>query len=80
MSGIIGVLVIALILGFVLGIFIKGTTYCARTYATILGLSVVVDVFLGHYPFYEMPGDLPISGVFFASVLGIMIGRFVGGR
>ncbi|HOP09717.1 MAG TPA: hypothetical protein PK718_08930 [Candidatus Methanofastidiosa archaeon] len=82
MSNPIGVLIIALIIGFAIGSFIRGEYFNKKTYATTLALGVFIDMFLGNFPFYnwDITMEIPFSLVFISSLLGLYIGKFIGGR
>jgi len=82
MSTLIGVLVIALVLGVVLGTFIRGDYFNGKTYATVIGLSIFIDVMMGSFPFYtwEIGMEVPVSGIFFSIIVGLLIGKAIGGK
>jgi hypothetical protein len=82
MSTLIGVLIIALVLGVVLGTFIRGEFFNRKTYATVIGISIFIDVMLGSFPFYtwDVGMELPVSGVFFSIIVGLFIGKAIGGK
>jgi len=82
MSNPFGVLLIAIILGFVIGVFIRKEYYNKKTYATVFGLGIFIDIFMGNFPFYtwEITQELPISMVFISTTVGLLIGKFIGGR
>jgi hypothetical protein len=78
----VGVLIIAMVIGFAIGSFIKGEYFNKKTYATTIGLAVFIDIFLGNFPFYEwnLMVKIPFSLLFISSLIGLYMGKFIGGR
>jgi len=82
MSNPLGVLIIAAIIGLMVGSFIRGHYFNKKTYATVICLGVFIDIFLGSFPFYswDLAMDMPVSLVFISSIVGLLIGKLIGGR
>ncbi|MBN1785560.1 MAG: hypothetical protein JW825_01020 [Candidatus Methanofastidiosa archaeon] len=82
MTNPIGVMIIAIIMGLAVGYFLRGEYFNKKTYATTIGLGLFIDVFLGSFPFYhwDISVELPVSMIFISAVIGLFIGKAVGGR
>ncbi len=78
----VGVLVIGAVIGAVLGLSVTSEFFNSKTYVTILGVAVLIDVLMGSYPFYtwDLSVELPVSGVYFAALIGMLAGKAAGGR
>ncbi|MHC1599177.1 MAG: hypothetical protein ACXQS3_07030 [Candidatus Methanofastidiosia archaeon] len=78
----VGTIVIALILGIVFGMSIRGEYFNKKTYATIFGFALFIDIFMGSFPYYtwDIFVELPVSGIFLAAMVGLFAGKAFGGR
>ncbi len=78
---IIGPIIIALILGLIIGSQIKlnngDTHFTLGSFIVILIAGIVVAWQSGNYPFYT---DLPISTAFLSALIGIFVGKLIFAR
>ena len=76
---VLGPIIFGFILGLVIGVSLKPTTFkfTAASYAVILIAVVLVAWQLGQFAFYN---DLPIATGFIAGAVGLIIGKLLLGR
>ncbi|WP_405265319.1 energy-converting hydrogenase B subunit J [Methanobrevibacter sp.] len=81
MMVIIGPIIIALILGMIIGSQIKthngDTHFTLGAFIVILIAGIIVAWQSGNYPFYT---DLPISTAFLSALIGIFVGKLIFAR
>jgi hypothetical protein len=82
MTNPIGILVIGCIIGCVLGYSVSGEFFNKKTYVTVFFLALFIDIFMGSFPFYtwDVMYELPVSGIYIASLVGMLVGKALGGR